>query len=143
MMMMIMMMNCFCGVVDRRKVFSFIFSRDHCQRSSPPWIFDATWAWFETAQNLSPGLVEWSCAIAITTIPRHIVQHMLKSSVQQCSYDFMLFVLTAKNAISLDLSSCNYFQISQMLVLNRALIFLKSYLDPSHKHEMCFHRISL
>ena len=27
------MMNCFCGMVDRRKPFSLISSRDHCQRS--------------------------------------------------------------------------------------------------------------
>ena len=33
--MMIMMMNCFCGMVDRREAFSLIYSRDHCQRSSP------------------------------------------------------------------------------------------------------------
>ena len=30
-----MMMNCFCGIVDQRKAFSLISSRDHCQRSSP------------------------------------------------------------------------------------------------------------
>ena len=30
-----MMMNCFCGMVDQRKVFSLISIRDHCQRSSP------------------------------------------------------------------------------------------------------------
>ena len=28
---MMMMMNCFCGIVDRRKAFSLISSRDHCQ----------------------------------------------------------------------------------------------------------------
>ena len=33
-MMMVKMMNCFCGMVDRRKAFSFISSRDHCPRSS-------------------------------------------------------------------------------------------------------------
>ena len=36
----LMMMNCFCGIVDRRKAFSFISSRDHCQRSSPLRISD-------------------------------------------------------------------------------------------------------
>ena len=36
----IMMMNCFCGMVDRRKAFSLIFSWDHCQRSSPSRISD-------------------------------------------------------------------------------------------------------
>ena len=32
------MMNCFCGMVDRRKAFSLISYLDHCQRSSPSWI---------------------------------------------------------------------------------------------------------
>ena len=35
-----MMMNCCCGMVDQRKVFSLISSRDHCQRSSPSRISD-------------------------------------------------------------------------------------------------------
>ena len=35
-----MMMNCFCGIIDRRKAFSLISSRDHCQRSSPLRISD-------------------------------------------------------------------------------------------------------
>ena len=26
-----MMMNCFCGMVDRRNEFSLIYCRDHCQ----------------------------------------------------------------------------------------------------------------
>ena len=30
-----MMMNCFCGMVNRRKVFSLTCNRDHWQRSSP------------------------------------------------------------------------------------------------------------
>ena len=65
--MMIMMMNCFCGMVDRRKVFSLISSRDHCQRSSPSRISDTLRAGFEPAQNLSSGSVEWSCAVVITS----------------------------------------------------------------------------
>ena len=64
-----LMMNCFCGMVDRRKVFSFIFSRDHCQRSSQLWISDAPRAGFEPAQNLNSGLVEWSYAVVKTTTP--------------------------------------------------------------------------
>ena len=39
---MMMMMNCFCGMVDRRKAFSLISSRDHCQRSSPTRISDTS-----------------------------------------------------------------------------------------------------
>ena len=69
-MMMVMMMNCFCSMVDRRKAFSLISSRDHCQRSSPSRISDTPPAGFEPAQNLSSGLIEWSCAIVITTTSR-------------------------------------------------------------------------
>ena len=38
--MMMMMMNCFCSMVDQRKAFSLISSWDHCQRSSPSRISD-------------------------------------------------------------------------------------------------------
>ena len=65
-----MMMNCFCGMVDRRKAFSLISSRDHCQRSSPSRISDTPWTGLEPAQNLSSGFVEWSYAVVITTTPR-------------------------------------------------------------------------
>ena len=68
-MMMMMMMNCFCGMVDRRKAFSLISSRDHCQRSSPSRISDTSQAGFEPAQNLSSGLAEWSCAVEICSTP--------------------------------------------------------------------------
>ena len=66
----LMMMNCFCGMVDRPKVFSLIFNWDHCQRSSPSRISNTPWSEFEPEQNLSSGLVEWSCAVVITTTPR-------------------------------------------------------------------------
>ena len=65
-----MMMNCFCGMVDRQKVFSLISSRDHCQWSSPSRISDTPRVGFEPAQSLSSGLVEWSCSVVITTTPR-------------------------------------------------------------------------
>ena len=64
------MMNCFCVMVDRRKLFSFISSRDHFQISSPSRISDTPQAGFAPAQNPSSGLVEWSCAVLITTAPR-------------------------------------------------------------------------
>ena len=47
------MINCFCGMVDQQKAFSFISSRDHCQRSPPSWISDTPPAGLEPAQNLS------------------------------------------------------------------------------------------
>ena len=61
----------FCGMADRRKGFSLIFSRDHCQRFSPSRTSDTPRTGFEPAQNLSSGLVKWSCAVVITTTPRH------------------------------------------------------------------------
>ena len=57
-MMMKMVMNCFCGMVDQRKVFSLISSRNQCQKSKPLRISDTPRAGFELAQNLSSGLVE-------------------------------------------------------------------------------------
>ena len=54
----LMMMNYFCGMLDRRKVFSLIFSQDHCQRSSPSRISDTARAGLEPMQNLSSGFFE-------------------------------------------------------------------------------------
>ena len=68
MMTMMMMMNCFCGMVDQRKASSFISRWYHCQRSSPSRISETPRAGFEPAQ--SSGFVEWSCALVITTTPR-------------------------------------------------------------------------
>ena len=93
MMMMMMMINYFCGMVDRRKTFSLITSRDHCQRSSPFPICDTPRAGFESAQNLSSGLFEWSCAVLIITTPgRHswlnvwmmhrLIAYRIKQSIQ-------------------------------------------------------------
>ena len=48
----------FCGMVEPRKGFSLISSRDHFQRSSSSRISDTPRAGFEPAQNLSSGLVE-------------------------------------------------------------------------------------
>ena len=58
MMMMLMIMNCFCGMVDRRKVISLISSLGHCQRSLTSRISNTPGTGFEPAQNLSSGLVE-------------------------------------------------------------------------------------
>ena len=64
-----MMMNCFFGMVHWQKAFSLIFTRGHCQRSSPSRIYDMLRAGFEPAQNLNSGLVEWSCAELTTITP--------------------------------------------------------------------------
>ena len=64
------LVNCFCGMVDRRMAFSLISSRDHCQKFSPSRISDTPRTGFELAQNLNSGFVEWSCAVVTTTTPR-------------------------------------------------------------------------
>ena len=67
---MMMMINCFRGMVDQRKTFSLISSRDHCQRFSPWRISNTPRPGFEPAQNLSSGLDEWSCLVVVTTTLR-------------------------------------------------------------------------
>ena len=67
MMMLLLLMNCFCGMVDQRKAFSLISIGNHCQRSSLSRISDTPQAGFEAAQFLSSGLAEWRCAVVITT----------------------------------------------------------------------------
>ena len=50
-------MNCFCGMVDRRKALNLISSQDHRQRFAPSQISDTLQAGFEPAQGLSSGFV--------------------------------------------------------------------------------------
>ena len=88
-MMIMMMMNCFCGLVGRRKACSLISSRDHCQRPSPSRISDTPQARFEPVQNLSSGLTEWSCAVVITTSPRRQFVTIFKCSNLQSHYNFL------------------------------------------------------
>ena len=45
----------FCGMVDRRKTFSLISNREHCQRSYPSLLSDMSRAGFEPEQNLRSG----------------------------------------------------------------------------------------
>ena len=100
MMMMMMMMNCFYAMVDLRKMFSLISSRNHCQRPSPPQISDKPRAGFETEQNLSSSLVEWSCAVVITTA--HGATVFIQYVFTQ--YVFYDTVLTSFNTVWLGLT---------------------------------------
>ena len=65
-----MMISCFCGMVDQRKAFKLISTWDYWQRSSQSQIFDTPQARFEHAQNLSSAVVEWSCPVVIITSPQ-------------------------------------------------------------------------
>ena len=64
---MIMMMNCFCGMVNQRKVLSLKSSRHHCQRFSLSQISDTLRAGFESVHSRSSGFVEWRCTVIINT----------------------------------------------------------------------------
>ena len=55
---MMMAMNCYCGMVDRRKVLNLISSRDHSQKLSPWQTSQTPRAGFEPAQNPSSGFVQ-------------------------------------------------------------------------------------
>ena len=59
--MMMMIMNCFCCMVDPQNVFSPM---------RLALISDTPLAGFEPAQKLSSGFVECSCAVVMTTTPR-------------------------------------------------------------------------
>ena len=65
-MMMMMMMNCFCPIKNRRNASSLISSWDLCQRFSPSSLSDMRPAGFEPVQKLSSG----SCAVVLATTPR-------------------------------------------------------------------------
>ena len=67
---MMVMKNCFCGIVERRNTFSFISCWDHCPRPSS-WVPNKPRAGFELAPSLSSVFIEWSCVAVITTTPRH------------------------------------------------------------------------
>ena len=62
-------MNCFCGVVDRRKTFSRISNQDHCQKFSQSEISNMLRARFELARNLSSDFAEGSCVVVATVTP--------------------------------------------------------------------------
>ena len=73
MMMTMMMMNCFCRMVEWWKAFGLIFSSNHCQRFSPLQISDKQWAAFEPELRLC-WMKLWSSDNYYTTAPqmRHI-----------------------------------------------------------------------
>ena len=90
-----MMMHCFCSMVDRRKTLSLISSRDHCQRLSPWRISNRPRAGFKSVQNLGPDLVEWSWAVVTTNF--NLVFYILFSleNVMLSSTYFAFFLMGA------------------------------------------------
>ena len=107
-------------MVDRRKAFSRISSRYHCQRSSPSRISNTQLAGFETAQNLSSGFVKWSWAVVITTTPRHrlysIVQNLSKGFryIKEKLVNFICWLIDKSSAFKTRLIRWN--QIASQIV---------------------------
>ena len=64
MMTMMMMMNRFCGMVDRRMAFSLISTRNYSQRFSASRISNRPRTGVQPA---SAAFFEWSCVAVITT----------------------------------------------------------------------------
>ena len=127
MMMIIIMMNCFYGMVDRRKAFSLISSRDHCQRSSPSRISDTPRAGFEPAQNLSSGLAEWSCAVVITTTPRRHMCHYQNVSLHSEYSNHLYYKITV-----------NIQKTFSQLVILRSLNVPYCIILPKTQSSLCF-----
>ena len=88
--------------------------RDPHHRESPRWLQ----AGFEHVQNLSSGLVKWSCAVVITTIPQH---HMLISSAKTRHH----LLISSVKALCLSLLNfCCVFDIN-LFFMNFPFSFLK------------------
>ena len=68
MMMMMMMIVVVFGMAERRQAFALIFSRDHCQKSSPSGIFDMPQTGAEPDFR--------SCAVVVTTTPRRYIYYV-------------------------------------------------------------------
>ena len=89
-----MIMNWFCGIPDRRKTFSLIYSLEHRQRSSPSHICDTLRVGFEAAKNLSSGLAGWSCAVVKIEHFQKNIQYIYKiSDIIRCHINQLLLDL--------------------------------------------------
>ena len=131
--MMMMMMNCFCGMLDRRKAFSFISSRDHCQRSSPSRISDTpsrVWTCAEPEFRLS-WMKLCSSDNHYTTAPLRVCLSDKKSNKQQ----MQVFLYYCRNCPRLNhfakvnrnwkLHYAKNMTEKDWLILNCSLSFLK------------------
>ena len=68
----------------------------NCQRSAPLQIFNMLQAGFEPVENLSSGLVEWSCAVVINTTPQHHYynQYTMTLYAERLGYEFVTIFVT-------------------------------------------------
>ena len=96
-----MMMNCLCGTVGLTKekhlalFLARTIVRDPLHREFPR-------AWFEPAQDLSSGLVEWSCAVNITISPRGY-DAVIAVSLQIKTLSLFVFLSAFKTTVTMRL----------------------------------------
>ena len=76
------LMNCFCRMVDRQKVFSLISNWDHCQF--------LTIAYFRHAASRIQTCFDLSCTEVITTTPRILELHV---SIDKCLLFYQMWLL--------------------------------------------------
>ena len=76
------LMNCFCRMVDRQKVFSLISNWDHCQF--------LTIAYFRHAASRIQTCFDLSCTEVITTTPRILELHV---SIDKCLSFYQMWLL--------------------------------------------------
>ena len=97
-----MMMTYFSGIIDRRKALTlFPAGTSHFHHGPPSWIFSRSRDGFITAQNMSLGFDEWSCALMIATTPRcHFVwtTYMLSLIPLQLYFQFLCIYLLWNNS---------------------------------------------
>ena len=75
-MMITMMMNCFCGIVDRRKAIRLISSRDHIVRDYTITDLRHTMNRNWTCTEPEFSFLEWSCTVVLTTVNRTMTFQM-------------------------------------------------------------------
>ena len=122
-----MTMNCFCGMVHRRKVFSFIFNHDHRLRLSPSQICNMPRAEFEPVQNQSLVLVKWSCAVIKTATPGCtflvIFQHFCTLNIKKIYIyeNFLIYCNAKRETLKRNFNTINKIVFQMMLEKETAL----------------------
>ena len=126
----VLIVNCFCGTVNRQKAFSLISSRERCQSSSPSQIYDTPRAGFAPAQNLLSWMKLCNIDNHYTTVPHTVFFIHCFTGAIQCFtgiIDMILLVsemlLTYKNFFIL-VRSLRFVPTTRCLVTSATNLFL-------------------
>ena len=95
--MMMIMMNCFSGMVDRRNLISIIFSRNLYQRFSPSKISDMPGARFKSLPKINSNFVEWSWVVMLTLTPQRQTACLVTYNKEILIDNFIFCALTYKS----------------------------------------------